>query len=1038
MATSEQPKPPALLYSGFDVLTGGMDSGIAPISLAANKYAYGTNTTCRGGYITHRPAFRKINLILDAGLDIAGLVPQVAIQYDPDFGQESIVAQCGGRLLEFLPDTDGNAYVYDRSVRDYLNGIGFATQQTNTTLTYGLQLTNMTDSSGATNPSGTSITSDPAYLTSSTASVLVNPTSGGGHIIYNFMLPVPAGISNLVTLGTQLLVGPPVPGQIHWTVQATGTLTITLQFVTSGTGSGFTYPSGSPVFLLTNPTPPQVLGKTSSPFTAPAIGSPVAISLAGPYGGAVGDALIIGNGAYLVTGIPSPTANTTVVTQEVQTSGNNSLEFSYDLNAANIRQAFAVQAENYAVFQDGLDRAVIYNGISSRRALTATFVGTLAESFQVPGVGQTVNLALSAPYTDAVGTFINISPFGLYPFLMEVVAVNVGGNPVIVTAVNIDGQTAIGQNIAITTPINSTSSPAYTGVLTANLIGATAMPAPGTNLTISVTPPYTGAAGDQITLTDGTGPLTSYLMTVVTVQPGGLGLVVTNNNAPALLIMNAGYPIISADSTANEIPIGRQMAYVQGRIWMALPSGKAFIAGDQVGDSSGTQALQYRDAVLKWSINTTQFAIPGDAGDINCIVALSAIDTSLGQGPLQILCDNDIFSCSAPDNAAQWAAVTSPIVTESAIGFGGCGQDAAVVVNADLLLKSDNGSVYSLKLARQDFNQWLTMPISQEMNRVIQQENLDLIDYLPAIEVNNRALQGCSPLEQSGVIFAQGLMALDYDVTSSLQGKLPPVWDGVWTGLNFMKLVGGQFNNQPRTFALAWNFTTSQPELWEILEDGIADQSGDVSTPITWSFETGVFFTGQNKYTPKRLEAGEIYVSNLVGKAVIKVWYRPDFDQCWHPWKTLELCADNLNAAEQYRMRLGLGEPEDDSDPTVEKMCRDGRFFQVRFEITGSLTVMGAILACSEQEQPIWAEIPKPEGVGVSLPNLITAVEAAAMPNQQQGSSLVYYSNPPVIYQIDPNAEGLKPADPTKSCVAYSQSGDGAFFGWNPMNQTWE
>ena len=281
-------------------------------------------------------------------------------------------------------------------------------------------------------------------------------------------------------------------------------------------------------------------------------------------------------------------------------------------------------------------------------------------------------------------------------------------------------------------------------------------------------------------------------------------------------------------------------------------------------------------------------------------------------------------------------------------------------------------------------------------------------------------------------------MALDYDVTSSLQGKLPPVWDGVWTGLNFMKLVGGQFNNQPRTFALAWNFTTSQPELWEILEDGIADQSGDVSTPITWSFETGVFFTGQNKYTPKRLEAGEIYVSNLVGKAVIKVWYRPDFDQCWHPWKTLELCADNLTAAEQYRMRLGLGEPEDDSDPTVEKMCRDGRFFQVRFEITGSLTVMGAILACSEQEQPIWAEIPKPEGVGVSLPNLITAVEAAAMPNQQQGSSLVYYSNPPVIYQIDPNAEGLKPADPTKSCVAYSQSGDGAFFGWNPMNQTWE
>ena len=60
---------------------------------------------------------------------------------------------------------------------------------------------------------------------------------------------------------------------------------------------------------------------------------------------------------------------------------------------------------------------------------------------------------------------------------------------------------------------------------------------------------------------------------------------VTNNNAPANPEMNAGYPIISADSTANELPVGRQMAYVQGRIWMALPSGKSFIAGDQVGDS---------------------------------------------------------------------------------------------------------------------------------------------------------------------------------------------------------------------------------------------------------------------------------------------------------------------------------------------------------------------------------------------------------------------------------------------------------------------
>lgn len=58
--------------------------------------------------------------------------------------------------------------------------------------------------------------------------------------------------------------------------------------------------------------------------------------------------------------------------------------------------------------------------------------------------------------------------------------------------------------------------------------------------------------------------------------------------------------------------------------------------------------------------------------------------------------------------------------------------------------------------------------------------------------------------------------------------------------------------------------------------------------------------------------------------------------------------------------------------------------------------------------------------------------------NSQTGSGrIVYYSNPPVVYQVDPNTESLEPADPTKSCVAYSQSGNGAFFGWNTVTQTW-
>lgn len=42
-----------------------------------------------------------------------------------------------------------------------------------------------------------------------------------------------------------------------------------------------------------------------------------------------------------------------------------------------------------------------------------------------------------------------------------------------------------------------------------------------------------------------------------------------------------------------------------------------------------------------------------------------------------------------------------------------------------------------------------------------------------------------------------------------------------------------------------------------------------------------------------------------------------------------------------------------------------------------------------------------------------------------------------MIYINDPNAEGLVPANPTLPCMAYSQSGSGAVFGWSTDQQSW-
>lgn len=940
-------EPQTEFVDDFSEFSSGMNSGIAPLSLPKNQYAYGTNTTCRGRYLTHRPAYRKISLIPDTGVSIGTARFQGACYYKPDFGSESIVTQIGGRIYQFLPDAAGSASVYDRTIKSYFNGVGFSTSTVNSTTQYSVQLQNINDAS-VLYPASTVITSCPSFISVSTQPISVNPVlvNNNTQIQYTFLMPLPVGFNtSSVVVGSKLYVGTSIPGQLQWNV-ISNSMTVgiypalQLQYTAPQgvSGSTITYPANEPLFYISNPYPPATVGVATASFNVPAIGSAVTVSISAAYPGTVGQGVLINGFNYSVLSIPAPVVNSTLTTQ-TQTPSNNSSQFAYDPNPANISTAWLWQSENYVIINDGSSRPVVFDGINSTRSVTPTFVGTNTASFFVPQIGQTVVIPLSAKFQDAVGTYLQVSPLNYYPFLMQVVKIN--GNTV--TAANVNGQTQVGLLIPISTPVISTNSPPYSGVLATNIPSMVAI---GASFQTTVAPPYTGNVGDSIILTDGAGSLTSYTMTVTAISGGGANLTLTNLNAPLGTVIPVGYPVLSENTVANELPVGRMGAYVQGRNWISSPDGKYFIASDLVGDSSGSQALNFRDSVLKWSINTTRFSIPGGAGQINCIIALAALDASLGQGPLQVLCDNDIFTCSAPADATLWANLKTPILSETIIGFGGTGQNAAVVSNSDLIFKSGDATIHSLKLSRDDFNQWGNLPISQEVNRIIQQENINQLSKLTFAIADNRCLESCSPIDGSGGIYSQGLIACDYDVTSSLQGKLPSVYDGVWIDLNVLQMVSGKFNKVDRTFVFHLNTDSNQVELWEVLKDGTADDDGS-GTPaaITWSFESPMIFNdlkNKGEFDLVQLKEGEIYFSQLVGTANVTAWYRPDFDECWHPWLTFPVT--NPNPFPSYFMRAGLGEPSSKSPSgSLNKIpATVGRFFQVRIEIQGSFVFQGA------------------------------------------------------------------------------------------------
>ena len=327
--------------------------------------------------------------------------------------------------------------------------------------------------------------------------------------------------------------------------------------------------------------------------------------------------------------------------------------------------------------------------------------------------------------------------------------------------------------------------------------------------------------------------------------------------------------------TIPELPVCKMGAYGLGRNWVCLADGRSFIASDIVGGSSGSPAVNYRDAVLRVTENLYlagggTFVIPGQIGDITAMIFTANLDQSLGQGPLQIGTPNTIFSCQAPVDRTTWQDLTNPILTESLKGKGPLGQYGTLLVNSDTLFRATDG-LASLILARRDFSTWGNVPISREMQVVISQDDETLLHNATATQASNRLLVGCFPVSGSLGIYHQGVIAMNFDPISNLRGKEPSIYDGLWTGLNIFQFVTGLFGTKVRTFAFCYNASDNKVELFEVTSDEDSENLDNGVQPITWSFESAALFNnikGKGPFEFCELQDGEIQLSDIKGSVL--------------------------------------------------------------------------------------------------------------------------------------------------------------------------
>lgn len=517
---------------------------------------------------------------------------------------------------------------------------------------------------------------------------------------------------------------------------------------------------------------------------------------------------------------------------------------------------------------------------------------------------------------------------------------------------------AIGPNIQVT--------PKESGVLPASLASGTQLSfaassdpnvtagvvavadtAPGIGGTVQLTlnAAYTGPPNQIVYL--GTG---QYTILAQPANPSGNSVDLINLSDPGTTYT---FPLDIV--SVPELPAGRMGAYGLGQNWISLVDGLSFIAADVSRGPSGTPANGYRDAVLK-TVDTTfrggNFAIPGAGNVITSVTFTANLDTSLGQGSLQIGTAKFMASCQAPFNFENLQTNDSPILTYSLIGSGPLGQNSTILVNSDVYFRSTFG-LGSFLTARRDFSRPGNTPMSSEMVRVIALDIQALLSYGSSITFDNRFLVTCSPQPSSQGVIHAGLISMNLDTLSSLREKQPPVYDGLWTGINVLQLLGGFFNGTERAFAFTFNVALSKIELYELLPTGESHFDNGV-TPIVWSFETASLLNKDVKPSNQlvSLRDFEFAVDDVVGMVRFQFYYKPDVGGCWVPWHSFSICADIAGEA-QYFPRLGLGEPSSEAcDPILKTPLRDCRTVQIKAIITGHCNFLRGRIAAVTIPEP--------------------------------------------------------------------------------------
>lgn len=421
-----------------------------------------------------------------------------------------------------------------------------------------------------------------------------------------------------------------------------------------------------------------------------------------------------------------------------------------------------------------------------------------------------------------------------------------------------------------------------------------------------------------------------------------------------------------ADASLKEVPLGRQMAYGNGRLWVAVGN-QDLLAGD-IQDTPGSE-LFFTETTYLQGGGALFYPTP-----ITALAFLPTNNTSSGYGSLIVFGSNftDIVRAEITQRD-YWSQI--PGFQLSALdGIGAASHFAVTKVNQDLWWRDANGEIRSLRSASSDQQSPGNASQSREVSRLVDFETDGWLSQTCGMYFDNRIYFTASPfLHKSGCIAFDNLIALDAAPLATMRGKAPPAYDGQYEGVNFVRLVKGALGGRQRGFAISTD-DDGYNRLWEIMpgvrEDNYQVAYGDPTpSPIECEAEFRRFNFGDPTKL-KRIVRADFYPAEIEGDCSVSLYWRVGNRSQWQFCDTVNFCSQmsdpatadphvfkNLEPQERGKIKSFTFPEEKDS--VTDFLQTVGYDFQIRLVWTGNLLIDRLDIWAKPLSDPPFSNIPE-------------------------------------------------------------------------------